>query len=193
MREKPIREATEETTRVRWVSERTRPLFLGDHLAWWIATGAASGLVPRAPGTVGALLGWGLFLISTAVEHTLGIPAVPEIVAVLLLGVGLWASSRALPFFSRMDPPQIVIDEIAGQFLALLIVFSGRDPFSGEGMGLGLMSFGLFRLFDIGKPYPLRRVERWRGGWGIMADDLLAGAYAGLTLDLALLFGRLLS
>mgnify|MGYP000234373568 CR=1 FL=1 len=158
-----------------------------DRIAWWIATGAGSGRAPIAPGTVGALLGLGLFALSSWLEHALGAVGLGWGIAGVLLGIGTWASSRAGPLFGKTDPPPIVIDEVAGQFLTLLLVVGGRVLFSAERAELwprweiALASFVFFRLFDIWKPYPIRRVERWAGGVGIMADDVLAGVYAGLA------------
>jgi phosphatidylglycerophosphatase A len=91
-----------------------------------------------------------------------------------------------------------VIDEVVGQFLTLLLVAGGRVLFRrvpAEGAGswpgweIALAGFVFFRFFDIWKPYPIRRVERWAGGVGIMADDVLAGIYAGLVTFLVAEFG----
>lgn len=105
------------------------------------------------------------------------------------MGIGTWASSRVVRLLGREDPPQIVVDEVVGQFLALLLSVSGRAFLRGAiegavswpGWGMLWASFGLFRLFDIWKPYPIRRVEQWKGGIGVMADDVLAGICAGLA------------
>jgi len=169
-----------------------------DRIARWIATGAGSGRAPIAPGTVGSLLGLGLFALSSWLEHARGAVGLGWGLAGILLGVGTWASSRAWPFFGRRDPPPIVIDEVVGQFLTLLLVAGGhvlfrRVPAEGAGSWPGweiaLAGFVFFRLFDIWKPYPIRRVERWAGGVGIMADDVLAGIYAGLATFLVAEFG----
>ncbi len=177
-------------TRVESESVERAPvqLSLGDRLAWWIATGGGSGLAPIAPGTVGAFLGVGLFVGSLFAERAFGARAVEWIVVSILLGIGLWASSRACRSFERADPPQIVIDEIVGQYLALAIVFGTGEE--GPRWGVIGVSFVFFRLFDIWKPYPIRRVERWASGVGIMADDVLAGGYAGLATHVALLLAR---
>jgi len=161
---------------------------LGDRLAWWIATGGGSGLAPIAPGTVGAFLGVVLFVGSAFVGRALGMRTLEWVMVGILLGIGLWASSRACRSFERADPPQIVIDEIVGQYLALAVAFEA----GGEGPSWSVIgvSFILFRLFDIWKPYPIRRVERWASGVGIMADDVLAGGYAGLAAYVALLLAR---
>jgi|DewCreStandDraft_3_1066083.scaffolds.fasta_scaffold00149_6 phosphatidylglycerophosphatase A len=162
---------------------------LADRVAWWIAAGGGAGLAPIAPGTVGALLGLGLFALGSWFERALGVVGVSWIIAGVLLGVGTWASSRVVRLSGMADPPQIVVDEIVGQFLALLLSVGGRALLRGAsegsvswpGWGMLWASFGLFRLFDIWKPYPIRRVERWKGGMGVMADDVLAGICAGLA------------
>jgi len=160
----------------------------GDHLAWWIATGGGSGLVPIAPGTAGAVFGVVLFMGSTAAARAFGMRGIEWIVLGLAFGLGLWASSRARRRFERADPPQVVVDEVVGQYLALAIAFAagGRWPHWAI-IGAGCI---FFRVFDIWKPYPIRRVERWASGWGIMADDVLAGGYAGLATHIVVLIAR---
>jgi phosphatidylglycerophosphatase A len=101
------------------------------------------------------------------------------VVAVTLLGV--WAGARAEALIGEKDPGSIVIDEVAGMMLSTL--FLPRTP------GLFVSAFLLFRLFDIVKPYPARQWQAWPGGIGIMADDLMAGVYTNLLIQL----GRVLS
>jgi phosphatidylglycerophosphatase A len=87
--------------------------------------------------------------------------------------IGIWAASRVEARLRIKDPGIVVIDEVAGQMIALLSVpafFPGWLPV--------LSAFLLFRLFDIWKPYPIRRLEALESGLGIMADDILAGIYA---------------
>ncbi|MFZ5786292.1 MAG: phosphatidylglycerophosphatase A, partial [Acidobacteriota bacterium] len=80
---------------------------------------------------------------------------------------------------AQSDPGPVVIDEVAGQWLALaLLVAAQPRPLS---LGLVAGSFLLFRLFDVVKPWPIGRLERLPGGWGILADDLAAGLAAGLV------------
>ena len=77
--------------------------------------------------------------------------------------------------FGRIDPGQVVIDEVAGQ----IITFLATPRVTWKGL---LAGFIIFRLFDIVKPFPARRAERFPGGWGIMMDDLIAGLYSLLVL-----------
>lgn len=141
-------------------------------LAVALAT-AGVGFARFAPGTWGAAIGVGLYLlVRTAPPLTLA----ALVVAVSLVGV--WAAGATARHLQREDPGAVVIDEIAGQLLTF--VATGA---SGWGVALG---FGLFRVFDITKPWPVRQCETLHGGVGIMADDLMAGLYANLALQVAL-------
>jgi phosphatidylglycerophosphatase A len=84
--------------------------------------------------------------------------------------LGIWSAGRAQALWGRHDDGRIVIDEVAGQLLALAFL-----PLRLE---VALTGFALFRLFDIWKPGPIRRAERWPGGLGVVADDLVAGLLA---------------
>ena len=149
-----------------------------------ITTFGFVGLLRPAPGTWGSLvavaLGW-------AIEHWLGfIPLVIATVAVTLLG--FWAVNAALK--PREDPSEVVIDEVAGQWLALLFPAMGfwvRDvPMVWPGP---FAAFLLFRLFDIWKPWLVGRADRRGDAPGVMLDDLWAGLFAGIgTLILAGLY-----
>lgn len=118
----------------------------------------------------------------------------------LIAAAGVWASGAAARFWHQKDPQRVVIDEVSGQHLVLLL--GCGSPVSARGMGelwsrippgmitvhspvnwkYLLAGFILFRVFDIWKPFPIRRLERLHGGWGIMTDDWMAGIYAGLLL-----------
>jgi phosphatidylglycerophosphatase A len=91
------------------------------------------------------------------------------------LVLGAAAASKAETFFGRVDPSQVVLDEVVGQMIALV-----AWPVAGWKMYVA--GFVLFRFFDIVKPFPARRCERIAGGWGIMLDDVVAGAYSLLVL-----------
>jgi len=133
-----------------------------------VATWFGSGLAPRAPGTMGslaalpfawAILAWGGGWPSLAVA----------VLAVTL--AGLWATAVVLRASGIKDPSFVVVDEVAGQWIALLP--AGLDPL------LFAAGFVLFRLFDIWKPWPVGWADRdLPGAFGVMADDLLAGALA---------------
>ena len=135
-----------------------------------LATGLGIGYVPFAPGTFGSLpslaLAWGLDRLAGGWAVAAG--------AALFALAGTWAADRAATHFGVTDPRQVVVDEIAGQLIAL--------TFLPLGAGVLAAAFVLFRIFDILKPWPANRLESLPGGSGIMADDLMAGLYANLLL-----------
>ncbi len=98
---------------------------------------------------------------------------------------GIWAGSRAEKLLGRKDPGKVVIDEVAGQLIALLPIASLVNT----DWTTIIVAFLLFRLFDIIKPYPSRRFEDLEAGLGIMSDDLVAGAYAALGVALFIVIG----
>ena len=145
-----------------------------DRLILFIATGAGSGYLPKAPGTwgtlVGLLLWWPLAGLSMA--------AYLAAVAVLFI-VGVASAGAAEKILDRGDPGVVVIDEIVGVLIALAAV--PLHPVA------ALAGFALFRLFDIAKPFPVGWLDRHlHGGLGIMLDDVAAGLYALLVLHLGL-------
>jgi phosphatidylglycerophosphatase A len=124
---------------------------------------------------------------------------------VLLGAIGVWSAEKAASFAGIKDPSFVVIDEVAGMHLTLLLpLIPIALPNLRSHMDISqfaiffalslvnwkylLLGFLFFRLFDIWKPFPLRRLELLPGGWGIMADDWAAGAYAAILLRLALHF-----
>ena len=139
-----------------------------------LATCGPVGYVPLAPGTAGSLVGLACY---GAVRLLAGDWTQLALVAAVT-GCGVWAATAAERHFGRSDPGYIVIDEVAGMLLTLLWL-----PVTWPGAAAGFL---LFRLFDVVKPFPARRVERWRGGWGVMADDIAAAAYAHAALRILL-------
>ena len=140
--------------------------------AWTIATFFGAGLGKPGPGTwgsVAALLLWALAAIGPhASTQTLLILLFVGIV--LSIALGIPAATIAARESGRPDPGFVVIDEVAGQWIALL--FSPAD------WRHGLIALILFRLFDITKPFPARQLEKLPEGWGIVFDDVAAGLYA---------------
>jgi phosphatidylglycerophosphatase A len=98
------------------------------------------------------------------------------ILAVVVAAIGVMAATRVERHSGSTDPQFIVIDEVSGQLIALSL------PFIVLNWKTWLLGFILFRVFDIWKPFPARQAESLRGGWGIMADDWIAGVYAGLVI-----------
>ena len=140
-------------------------------MALAVASVGGAGYAPIASGTVGSLVAaialWLIPFSPTALLATL--------VAVTIAGV--WASSRVERALDAKDPGIIVIDEVAGMFLAVL--------FLPRTLPVLATAFLLFRLFDIWKPYPARQIQALHGGLGVMLDDLIAGAYALAVLVIA--------
>lgn len=149
-----------------------------DKTAVHLATLGPLGYLRPAPGTWGSVA-------AVLVAPFLFTPLPPWIrggVLLILLIAGAFASAKAEAFFSCKDPQAVIIDEFAGQLLVFLLV---REP----GPLVLACGLGLFRLFDILKPWPVGASESWfQGGLGVMADDLLAGFYALLLLHLLLAF-----
>ncbi len=133
-----------------------------------VASGGGAGFLPRAPGTWGSLVallgGCGLLALGGRSALAAG--------AALATGAGLWAIPRA---GGQADPGWVVIDEVAGMWVAML-------PLSRPSPAPVLAAFALFRLFDIVKPGPIARLDRVPGRVGVMGDDLAAGALAAGVL-----------
>jgi phosphatidylglycerophosphatase A len=144
-----------------------------------------------------------LFIRGTQVDFLLVMQCV---IALVLAAIGVWSAGRASRYWQQKDPQRVVIDEVSGQHLALLLgsalpvwwktTNSWAPPQPGFityqsalGWKYLLLAFVLFRLFDIWKPFPARQAESLPGGWGIMADDWVAGVYAALGIWLARAFG----
>jgi len=157
-----------------------------DRLAYIIATGAGAGLIPIAPGTFGSIEGVAIFVAMWAArprpmgaETSVSQPGYWLLLIALnlvLFAVGVWAAGRVARVLRIEDPGRVVVDEVSGQMIALTpLVFAPTWP-------AVLLGFILFRAFDILKPYPISKLERLPGGWGIMADDAGAGIFAAVIL-----------
>ena len=141
------------------------------HPAALLATWFGAGLLPWAPGTWGSLAALPCAWLIYAVFGPLGLAAAVGIVFV----VGMWASAVYAGVTGAEDPGAVVVDEVAGQWLTLLVV----EP----DMFLYAAGFLLFRIADILKPWPVSWVDRrLKGGAGIMVDDIFAAIYAGAAL-----------
>jgi phosphatidylglycerophosphatase A len=186
-------------------------------ISFLLATCFGLGYLPKAPGTWGSLGGVFLtaaiqFAIAWKVltdffDHDRYSPAylfVPTACCFVVAIVGVWSSSRVASHSGKKDPQFVVIDEVSGQMLTLILAAPGLGEYSSHSVRTPwgkveidgfilfcVVGFLLFRLFDIWKPYPIRLLEKLPGGWGIMADDWLAGIYAALLLRLALHFSLL--
>jgi phosphatidylglycerophosphatase A len=142
-------------------------------LARVIATWFGLGYIPKGPGTAGSL---GALLIAWLLHTYLAVnPVVFAALGILLAIPGIWAAGFVAKEIGRKDPHVVVVDEVVGQWIAL----AGASQLNWKSW---LAAFALFRLFDIWKPPPVRQLERLPAGWGIVADDTMAGVYAALVL-----------
>ncbi len=132
------------------------------------------GLIPVAQGSFGALAG-----IPLAIGLARLAPLAGAYLLFFFILLAIWAAGKSAGALGTEDPAEVVIDETAGQLLTLFLL-----PATGFNLCLG---FILFRLFDILKPYPIRRLEKIGGGSGIVLDDLLAGIYANVCIRLVTL------
>jgi phosphatidylglycerophosphatase A len=148
-----------------------------DWAAIAIATAGGAGFAPKAPGTAGSVVGVLVYLLIEALRAGAYYPHA----IIFFFIVGIWASSRVEHLWGH-DSQRIVIDEVVGQMITFGIA-AGRYQLSAFYIALG---FGLFRLFDIVKPFPIRRFERFKGGVGVIADDVGAGLYALVVLTLVI-------
>jgi len=152
-----------------------------DYLALSIAT-CGVGYLPLAPGTWGSLVGVGLFLLLVRVTPPNAFVAVVLVAIVAFTGAGTWAATRTEQLSGRKDPGKVVVDEVAGQLIALfpLTLFTRWSSWA------VIVSFILFRFFDIVKPYPANRLQELNGGAGVMLDDLVAGVYGAVIVSILL-------
>ena len=148
---------------------------IGARLSLFVASGCYIGLIPGAPGTYASVATTLVLYLVYRHSHRI-VPALHVSAVCLITAAGVLAAAEVARNRADKDPSVVVADEVAGQLLAFLLV-----PLGPLNLVLGTL---LFRLFDIWKPFPIRRLERLPGGVGIMADDLLAGIYANLVLQL---------
>lgn len=144
----------------------------------FIATGFGSGYSPIAPGTAGALLAMLIWWVySLLFSNSISIPILTFIIVTVFTIVGIWSSCVVEKYWGE-DPSRVVVDEMVGTWIALLAVPEGAH------WGYMLAAFVLFRFFDIVKPFGVRKMENLPSGFGIMADDILAGIYGFIVIYL---------
>ncbi len=137
-----------------------------------LSFGFGAGLSPIAPGTFGTLIAMPIYLVLTSFSTIIYVLTVA-----FMFCIGCWASKQTADALGVHDHPGIVIDEIVGYLATMLFV-----PVTWYWMIFGFL---LFRLFDIWKPWPIKKVDRQlHGGVGIMLDDLLAAIYSLLSLHI---------
>jgi phosphatidylglycerophosphatase A len=154
----------------------------------WIATCFGLGWLPVAPGTWGSLP-------PAIVFGVLMSAGVPHIVTVIVMGVMavvgsascVCCASAAVAAVGKKDPGEVVMDEFAAQALTFLAIplLLPRFLSGGESFFFAFLGFLLFRILDIIKPGPIRKLEQLPGGWGVLMDDLAAGAVSAVVLTIA--------
>jgi phosphatidylglycerophosphatase A len=148
----------------------------GNRTILFLATGCGSGYFPRAPGTAGSLAG-----LLPAFALSFMAPATAGAVWLCFAVASAWIADRAEKLIGRKDPGRIVIDEIVGMVVTLLWL-----PFTVSVVASG---FVLFRIMDIWKPFPIRRLESMvPGGAGVVIDDVAAGIFSHILLRISLSF-----
>lgn len=145
-----------------------------------IATGCGVGFFPYGPGTMGALFAivvWYLLSLLVSMPSLIGITLA---LVVLFTFLGAWSATVSERYWGE-DPSRVVIDEVVGQWIVLLAIPANFQLWH------VVVALALFRFFDIVKPLGVRKMENFKGGWGIMADDILAGVYGFIVLQLLLI------
>ncbi len=145
-----------------------------DRISLFLGTACYIGLIPGAPGTYASLatslVFFFVFHVNDRIQPELHVSAV-----CLITLTGVLAAARVSKTTGNEDPSCVVIDEVAGQLVTFLFV-----PVRAWTLIAGTV---LFRIFDIWKPFPVRNLEKYENGVGIMADDIAAGVYANLVLQ----------
>jgi phosphatidylglycerophosphatase A len=144
-------------------------------LSLTLASAFYIGFIPGAPGTYASIATTLVFLAIYCLAHRVS-PSLHIISICLISLIGVFVSGETSRNAGIEDPAFVVIDEVAGQLLTFLFF-----PVNAWNLILGLVAF---RIFDMWKPFPIRKLESLPGGFGIMADDLLAGVYGNMALHL---------
>ncbi len=145
-------------------------------LIYFIGTGAGSGYAPLAPGTAGSIVGLLVFyLLPVSPEAWLGI-------ITFVFFVGVWTSTE-IEKNHGTDPGLVVIDEVVGIWISLIFLPKTIPVF--------ILGFLFFRIFDIWKPAPANQAQELKAGWGIMIDDVIAGVYSNILLQIIVYTGIL--
>jgi len=146
-----------------------------------IATTFGAGYSPFAPGTAGAIVGCAFIWVFEKYEllSTYDDAIIFAILTALVTLLGVFVTNKLSSDWGK-DPSKVVIDELIGVWIAMIFV-----PFTWVNL---LIAFVLFRFFDIAKPLGVRKMENLKGGVGVMMDDVLAGIYANIVLQVIIYF-----
>ncbi len=157
-----------------------RTLQLAQKIKILLSTLFFIGTFPLFPGTVGTLAAIPLYLLLSMLAHNL----IYIFILLTLITVGIWSSNFAEEYYNYRDPKPVVIDEVAGYLLAMLYIHPSLFNI--------FLGFIIFRILDIIKPPPARFLEQLKGGVGIISDDLVAGFYTNLLMQISLLILKLI-
>jgi phosphatidylglycerophosphatase A len=144
-------------------------------ISYILGTGFGSGYSPIAPGTAGSLAAALIYYFTPTSNSLIWLPII-----IITYFIGVYTAT-IIEKDAGHDPGLIVIDEFAGQWLTYL--FLPKTYF------VMIAGFFLFRLFDIVKPWPANNSQNLKAGWGVMTDDIFAGLYANIVLQLLLYWG----
>lgn len=152
----------------------TKPALKG--LILCLSSGSYLGYIPLASGTFGTLWGLPIFFLLSAQPLRIQIPII-----IVSIALAVFLAGQAEKYWGKKDPSQVVIDEIVGYMVTVAgMSFSWTTA---------ILGFFIFRIMDIVKPYPIRKIDQTiPGGWGIVLDDVLAGIYSQFLLRLWLLY-----
>jgi len=153
------------TTNIPDSTSRPNPIVL------FLGSGLLSGYSPIASGTVGSAVALAIYLLVPGFDSPYVIMSVTA--ACFLFGI---SASEKMESFYGNDPAEVTIDEMVGMWMSLMLL-----PFSTP---LAVLGFFIFRVLDIVKPFPAKRFEQQKGGFGIMMDDVVAGVYTNLILHM---------
>ena len=147
----------------------------------FIATLGGIGLFPLAPGTVGSIFGWIMFIVLSHYIEMIFATA-------LIIFLSIYVSNLATKDLVNKDHKSIVIDEMAGIWLAMIpVIYIASSQY--ERTLYAVLTLIFFRLFDILKPYPISYIDKnFKGGFGIVLDDLIAGVFAGILATVITLY-----
>ncbi len=156
------------------ITNKRKPSGFLDRFAMIVSSGFYIGYIPFAPATFAS---FGVLMLYFIIPEYLIIGRLwPVMIGLFFLGV--WTSTRCESIWGK-DPGKVIIDEVVGMMLTLMLV-----PWNWKTL---LCGFFLFRVYDILKPQPVRYLERFPRGWGIMMDDIMAGVYSNITLRIILI------
>ena len=149
------------------------------NLSKFIATFGGVGLFPIAPGTVGSIAGLVVLWVISFTSSDSYQVILQLLFLIIFIPIGVTASSAYEKHFGKIDPKEVVVDEVVGIMITLFAL-----PFTWINIIAG---FILFRFFDIVKPFPIGKLQNIKGGWGIMADDIAAGIVSAAILRILII------